>query len=114
MKKEIKKFPYVANLDELKSIGATNGGFVSDQAAAKLLFVTRAYVLQLEKRGEIHGYRLRANSNVEDDSRDHIFVEVESVKAYTARKTAKAAATAANQAAAAAAAAPVAVAAGVE
>lgn len=95
MKKEIKKFPYVANLDELKSIGATNGGFVSDQAAAKLLFVTRAYVLQLEKRGEIHGYRLRANSNVEDDSRDHIFVEVESVKAYTARKQAKAAAAAA-------------------
>ena len=100
MKKEIKKFPYVANLDELKQIGATNGGFVSDQAAAKMIFVTRAYIGQLEKRGEIHGYRLRANSNVEDDSRDHIFIEVESIKAYTARKTAKANLTAANAAAA--------------
>ena len=49
MKKEVKKFPYVANLDELKSLSAeTAAGFTSEEGASKTLGVPKSTLKQLE------------------------------------------------------------------
>lgn len=98
MKKEPKKFPYVANLDELKALG---GGFTSEEGASKLLGVPKSTLKQLEARGEITGYRLKGGS----PDKDHIFIDVQSVKDYQVRKEAAAKETAAKKALAAEAAA---------
>lgn len=101
-KKEAKKFPYVESLDELKQHTTEHGGFLSLEGAAKMLMVTKSAVTTLETKGEISGYRLKGGSSPE--AKDHVFISLESVKAYTARKkTADAAkAEAAKDAAAAA------------
>ncbi|MDB5098465.1 MAG: hypothetical protein JWM80_2886 [Cyanobacteria bacterium RYN_339] len=98
MKKEPKKFPYVLNLDELRTHGS---GFTSEEGASKLLGVPKSTLKQLEARGDITGYRLKGGS----PDKDHIFIDVQSVKDYQVRKAATAKATAAKKALAAEAAA---------
>jgi hypothetical protein len=93
-KKETKKFPYVESLDELKQFSGEHGGFLSPEGAAKMLMITKSQIATLETRGEIAGYRLKGGASPE--AKDHVFVSLESVKAYATRKkasdTAKAAA----------------------
>lgn len=85
-KKESKKFAYVESLDELKQFSAEHGGFLSPEGAAKMLMITKSQVATLETKGEIAGYRLKGGSS--DDAKDHVFVSLESVKAYQIRKKA--------------------------
>lgn len=85
-KKESKKFAYVETLDELKQFSAEHGGFLSPEGAAKMLMITKSQIATLETRGDIVGYRLKGGTS--DDSKDHVFVSLESVKAYQIRKKA--------------------------
>lgn len=103
LKKEVKKFPYVANLDELKSLTPPGGGFTSEEGASKLLGVPKSTLKQLEGRGDITGYRLKGGS----PDKDHIFIDMQSVKDYQTRKEATAAAKAQAKELAAAAKEPV-------
>ena len=91
MKKEPKKFPYVANLDELKTHGS---GFTSEEGASKVLGVPKSTLKQLEARGDITGYRLKGGS----PDKDHIFIDLQSVKDYQVRKAATTKETAAKKA----------------
>ena len=83
-KKEAKKFPYVESLDELKQHTSEHGGFLSLECAAKMLMVTKSQVTTLETKGEIAGYRLKGGASPE--AKDHVFISLESVKAYQLRK----------------------------
>lgn len=83
-KKESKKFPYVESLDELKQYTGEHGGFLSLEGAAKMLMITKSQVATLETKGEISGYRLKGGNSPE--AKDHVFISLESVKAYTTRK----------------------------
>ena len=85
-KKETKKFPYVESLDELKQYTGEHGGFLSPEGAAKMLMITRSQVATLETKGEISGYRLKGGNSPE--AKDHVFISLESVKAYSVRKKA--------------------------
>lgn len=83
LKREVKKFPYVANLDELKAL-SSNGAtaFTSEEGASKMLGVPKSTLKQLEGRGDLNGYRLKGGS----PDKDHVFIDLESIKAYQARK----------------------------
>ena len=84
LKKEVKKFPYVANLDELKVLSTTGGGFTSEEGASKMLGVPKSTLKQLEGRGDITGYRLKGST----PEKDHVFIDSQSVRDYQVRKEA--------------------------
>lgn|GEM_PF-5633925 len=90
VRQSAKKFPYVDNLDQLKSLTAECGGFLSVTGAAQMLGCNRADIAKFERKGEISGFRLKttftADSQIHDDSKDHIFIALDSVKAFVERK----------------------------
>ena len=91
MKKEPKKFPYVMSIDDLKQTPEAAGGFISVEAAARLLYCTKAELTKLETKGEILGYRLappiKADKVGETNKiKDSIFIARDSITAYAERK----------------------------